>query len=237
MHTKLKTTAARRMSSLSLNLWEANATAVLDPDSPAVLEHLKLAYQSTQQRKYDAGALRVADAAMNLGKPAFAATCYEALATKPMLPGDKVVLLEKVVHAHTETRDIAALRRSAHALADLTPGHLHNTDRADYLDLLCGEPLEAIVPRLNTEAAAEANAHPHQRLLWAMIYSRRDQKEPLRRELAGLENATVWTPGERAVIAGLLAKAGESARAWRMVEKLPMGFLLNEEAAMAAAAK
>jgi hypothetical protein len=79
------------------------------------------------------------------------------------------------------------------------------------------------------------DALPH--LLWAMIYDRRSQTNELRRELNGLEKATTWSPGERAVLASLLAKAGEAARAFQLVEKLPAALLLPEEAAYAKLAR
>jgi hypothetical protein len=237
---KLKTKAAGRLGRLSLNLWEANATAALTPDSPLVLEHLQLAYEATQNGRNLAGAIRVADVALNLRQHAFAAACYEELAAQPLLPGDKITLLEKAVNAHTETRDTPALRRTARALAVQTPDHLHNAYRADYLDILYGEGLEIISHRLKTQdanAAANVTIRAHQRLLNAMIFCYMKHQDMLRRELTGLENATTWTAGERAVLAGLLAKAGEPARAWQLAEKLPESLLLNEEAALLAVAR
>ena len=236
----LKTKAARGLNSLSLNLWEASAIAALTPGSPAVLEHLKLAYQTTQNGRNHAGAMRVAESAMNLGQAAFAAVCYEELAAKPLLPGDKIMLLEKAVHAHTQTRDTSALRRVARALAEQTPGQLDYAYRADYLDILYGEGLEIIFQRMKTQdanAAANVTIRAHQRLLNAMIFRHMEHQDMLRRELAGLEKAIVWTAGERAVIAGLLAKAGEPARAWQLAEKVPKSLLLNEEAALLAVAR
>ncbi len=236
----LQTEAAAHLSSLSRNLWVASAAAKLTPDSPAVLQHLKLAYQTTQNGRNLAGGVRVADSALRLGQSAFAAICYEELATKPLLPGDKIHLLEKTIEAHTQTRDTAALRRAFRALAEHTPGHPGNAYRADYLDLLYGEGLEVVFHRLQTHAAAAGTAdgdQAHQRLLKAMLYRHLEHKDMLRRELVGLENATTWTAGERAVLAGLLAKAGEPARSWQLAEKLPVGLLLREEAALAAAAR
>ena len=236
----LKSKAAGRLSSLSLNLWEASATAALTPDSPAVLEHLKLAYQTTQSGRGHAGAMRVAYVAMNLGHHTFAATIYEELAAQPLLPGDKINLLEKAISAHTQTRDTAALRRATRALAEHTPGHHDHAYRADYLDILYGEGLEVIFHRLKTQdanAAANATIRAHQRLLNAMIFCHLEHPDTLRRELTGLENATTWTVGERAVLAGLLAKAGETARAWQLAEKVPKSLLLDEEAALLAVAR
>lgn len=236
----LKTNAASRLNSLSRNLWEAHASAALAPGRSATLEHLQLAYESTQNGRDRAGAMRVADTALNLGQEAFAATCYEELAAKPLLPGDKVMLLEKAVHARTQARDTPALRRAARALAEQTPGHQQNAYYADYLDILHGEGLEIIHLRLKTEdtaAANDARTTAHQRLLRAMIFRHLEHPDRLRHELAGLDNAIAWTAGERAVIAGLLAKAGEPARAWQLAEKVPRALLLNEEAALLAVAR
>ena len=222
------------------NLWEACAAAALEPGSTTVLRHLQLAYRSAQQERDLGGALHVAATAMTLSESAFAATCYEELAAKPMPPADQILMLENAMRALSETRDTPAQRRVAHALAAKTPGHLHNAYRADYLDLLCGGPLEGTVMRLSSAASGSAldeAEQAHQRLLWAMIYSRREQMDSLRQELAGLEKATTWTVGERAVLAGLLAKAGEPARAWKLAEKLPATLLLNEESALAATAR
>jgi hypothetical protein len=236
----LKTGAAGRLSSLSRNLWEANVTAAMEPDSPLVIEHLQHAYGGTQNGRNLAGAIRVADVAMNLGQHTFAATSYEELAAQPLLPGDKINLLEKAISAHTQTRDTAALRRATRALAEQTPDHHDHAYRADYLDILYGEGLEVIFHRLKTQdanAAANATIRAHQRLLNAMIFCHLEHPDTLRRELTGLENATTWTVGERAVLAGLLAKAGEAARAWQLAEKVPKSLLLNEEAALLAVAR
>jgi|GEM_PF-5754300 len=237
---KLQTKAARYLSKLSLHLWEANATAALTPDSPLVLQHLQLAYEAAQNSRNLAGAARVADVALNLHQPAFAAACYEELATKPLVPGGKIVLLEKAFHARLVTRDTPALRRTARTLAGQSPDHLGHAYRADYLDILDGEGLEILFDRLKRQdeaAAMDAAAQARQRLLKAMVFRHLEHPDLLRRELAGLENATSWTAGERAVLAGLLAKAGETTRAFQLVENLPAALLLPEEAALLKLAK
>jgi hypothetical protein len=236
---KLKTKAARQLDSLSFNLWEANSIAALTPNSPLVLKHLQLAYEATQNGQNLTGAIRVADVALNLNQAAFAAACYEQIAAKPLLMGEKIRLLEKACHALLASRNTPALRRTAHALADLTPGHPDHTYRAYYFDILYGVDFEVIALRLDLHklsTAGDATAMAHQRLLEAMIYSRMGQTEKLSRALEGLEKAISWNAGERAVLAGLLAKAGESARAWQLAEKLPKALLLPEEASLAQAA-
>lgn len=236
----LKTKRAHTLNTLTLSLWQAYTTAALEPHNPATLEHLQRAYRATENGRDHAGATRVADSAMNLGQPAFAAACYEELAAQPMLPSAKTEMLEKAIVALSQTRDTVALRRVAHALAEQSHGHLGHAYYTDYLDILCGEPLESIVQRIHTHvgtADLDSIAQAHQRLLWAMIYNRRDQKDILRRELDGLEKRITWTAGERAVLAGLLATVGETSRAWQLAETLPESILLAEEAELLRKAK
>ena len=237
---KLATPEARILDGVMLDLWQACSLAALDPASPTKLERLKLARDATRRTQNIAGSIRVADTAANIGPPDFAAACYEELAAGPALPSDKIVFLEKASLALTQAHDTAGLVRVTRALADQTPGHLDNAFRADYLAILTGAPHEGIVMRLAEEdekATADPRAKTRRRLLRALILDRRKQIESLRPELHDLESAGSWTPGERAVIAGMLAAAGETARAWQLAEKVPGALLLKEEAAMLARAR
>lgn len=236
----LATPEARILDGVMLNLWQACGLAAFDPTSPEKLEHLKLAREATRRTRNIAGSIRVADTAANIGPPEFAAACYEDLAAGPALPSDKIVFLEKACLAFTQAHDTAGLVRVTRALADQTPGHLENTFRADYLAILTGALLEEIVMRIAEEdqkGTADPHAKTRRRLLRAMILDRRKQIEGLRTELRDLENAGSWTPGERAVVAGMLAASGETARAWQLAEKVPAALLLKEEAAMLARAR
>jgi hypothetical protein len=237
---KLATPQARILDGVMLDLWQACCLAAFDPTSPEKLEHLKQAREAARRTQNIAGSIRVADTAANIGPPDFAAACYEELAAGPALPSDKIVFLEKASLALTQAQDTAGLVRVTRALADQTPGHLENAFRADYLAILTGTPLEDIVLRLAEEdekVTADPQAKTRHRLLRAMILHRRNHIESLRSELRDLENDGSWTPGERAVLAGMLAAAGETTRAWRLAEKVPASLLLKEEAAILARAR
>jgi hypothetical protein len=234
---KLAAPEARILDGVMLDLWQACSLAAFDPTSPAKLEHLKLAREATRRTRNIAGAIRVADTAANIGPPDFAAACYEELAAGPALPSDTIVLLEKACLALAQAHDTAGLVRVTRALADQTPGHLENAFRCDYLAILTGAPLDGIVMRLAEEdeqRAADPQIKTRHRFLRAMVLDRHKQFESLRTELRDLESAGSWTPGERSVMAGMLAASGDTARAWRLAEKVPAALLLKEEAAMLA---
>jgi hypothetical protein len=153
-------------------------------------------------------AMRIADTAARLNQPAFAVDCYETLIT-------------------------AAQLRLARQLSDLTPGHEDNAYRAHYFALLTpAADLEAITPRLQAENDLTPAQTARRRLLWAMLAHRRSQPALIAKELHGIEQATIWIAGERAVLAGLLAASGETARAFALAEKVPASLLLPEEAAL-----
>ena len=226
---KLARPESKRLGALTFNLWQACAITALDPGSSAALDHLQLAYAATGKGRDITGALRVADVAANMSHHAFAAARYQELAEQPMLPSDMIACLEKACHCLTQAKDTAALLRVTRTLADRSPARFDHAYRADYLDLLTGGPFETIVPDIHRP---DASFQARQRLLSSMIYHRLKQLDPLRTELQDLERATNWSAGERAVIAGLLAAAGEPARAWQVAEKVPESLLLAEEAAM-----
>ena len=210
---------------VTLHLWNACASAALDPNETAARKHLNAAFEVTNLIT----ASRVADTAERLSYYDLAAELYEKLARSAPLPGDRIEFLEKAFGAKTKLRDTAALVRIAEQITTLTPGHPGNAFRADYLALLTKAALDTIVIRLNNAVSGDTETAAHQRLLWAMIYHQRNQLDSLRKELAGLEDLAAWPPGQRAVLAALIASTGEIQRAFKLAEKIPPQQLLPEE--------
>jgi len=233
---KLKSPAASRLEPWSRHLWHAcTGAAEASPNLQHVTLSLQAAFQATERGRHTSHALYIADTAVLLGQHDFAITCYEVLLESAKLPAQRITLLEKV--CAIDTPETATRLRFARQLADLTPGHYANAFRSFYLELLTPAPLDeigGIALRLDQMAVSNPGETQaaQQHLLWAMIMYRREQKSGLEKELSGLEHAVPWPPGQRAVIAGLLAYASQTARAFQVAEKVPAVLLLPEERQM-----
>ena len=223
----------RAVDTVSANLWHACALSAANAADTQVLLCLQQAYEGTQRGRRAMPAMRIADTAARLNQPGFAVNCYESLIAAARLPAERITLLEKACAALAQTQDTAAQLRFARQLADLTPGHEDNAYRADYLALLTRSPdLHAVARRLNDEEGLSAAQTARRRLLVALLVHQRSPAASIAKELNGIEQATIWTAGERAVLAGLLAAAGETARAFALAEQVPDRLLLPEEAAL-----
>lgn len=234
---KLESPAASRLEPWSRHLWRACVEAnEATPDPQRVRQSLEAAFVATERGRHAVNALYLADTAVLLGQHDFALMCYEVLFMAAKLPAEQIRLLEKIGSASAHTQNTGMQLYFARQLAGLTPGHEGNAFRLRYLELLLNPSratLDAVESR-NAAARADPDAvtTSHQHLLMAMAMHRRQQMAGLLEELQGLEHAIAWPAGPRAVIAGLLAYAGETARAFQIAEKVPATLLLPEEKRM-----
>jgi len=246
---KLKSPDASRLEPWSRHLWSACAeAAATSPDRQQVRLSLEAAFEATERGRHAKHALYIADTAVLLGHHDFALICYEMLLQKMKLPAEQIALLEKIDAALVQTPDAGSHLRFARHLAALIPGHAAHAFRVRYLELLIN-PSPATLNRVDNEnptppddADATHSArhrllqamvqYRRQHLLGAIVMDRRREQDSLQAELRGLEHAIPWPPGPRAVIAGLLAYTGETARAFQVAEKVPAALLLPEEMRM-----
>ena len=232
VRTTLTQLPPRTLDAVTLHLWHACVSAELDHDRDATRAGVRSAFKAAGTN-LTSGA-RVAVTAARLGLHDAAADFFEALSANAPTPGDRVDLLEKAFAARLALRETTAMVSLARKLSDLTPGHDGNLFRAEYLALLSGAPADAAAARLiNTPdpSAADPAATARRKLLWCMIYQRRNQTGELRHELKDIESAMNWPPGPRAVISSIIASTGDLPRAQRLAEGIPASSLLNEEAA------
>lgn len=142
--------------------------------------------------------------------------------------------LQKSLQLATLIKDSGALLNVARKLHELSPGSAVFADRLTYLRLILGSELElvdlATLDRSRTELTASSEHIPPS-LLHALAAYRFGDSAAVRKHLADLKNVTTLPAGQRAVAAGLLAMAGEAARAWQIAEKVPSTLLLAEELA------
>ena len=236
---EIKTAPAQSVPAVMLHLWQACAASEVSRNERLVQEHLERGFQAAGEGKDMAVAIQIADTAARLNQHELAAAYFEKIAANATMPADRASLFQRSLDSRLVLRDTNAAARLARQVADLTPGHQQNEFRATYLELLSGAAVEGVVTRLTQSETTDLPAAEaaHQRLLWAMIFLRRQQREMLPKELKGLAEATTWQAGERAVIAGLLAESGDTTAAFRLAEKVPQALLLKEEAAMLAKAK
>jgi len=150
---------------------------------------------------------------------------YQFLA-QPGVP-DEAGYLEKYAQMASILKDTAALTAVAVRLSALQPNSTQAARRAAYLRLLRGEMLEtAIGP-----GTQMANSDSTTWLLTALQAWRLSDPPATRAALQHITGIQELSPGERAVLAGLLAKTAATARAFQIAEAIHPELLLPEETA------
>ena len=155
--------------------------------------------------------------------PELALKAYQTLAE----PGSRqeIAMLENAARIAAELKNTTVLAGFTGRLARLLPDNVVIQHRASYLRLLRGEMLEtAISPSTNPDQAGSTTW-----LLAALKAWRFGDIPTTRASLQHITDPHVLSHGERAVLAGLLAKNNETARAFQIAEKIRPELLLEEE--------
>lgn len=124
-------------------------------------------------------------------------------------------------------RENAALTKQTHVLLDisrqlveLNPSNAIMKEQHAYLRLLLGEEMETV----------DHDSLHHSPLLSALAAYRFGNRAAVRGLSTQLPAGKDLPAGLRAVLAGMLAAAGETGRAFQLAENVPAGLLLDEEA-------
>ncbi|MBK8092104.1 MAG: hypothetical protein IPK32_09000 [Verrucomicrobiaceae bacterium] len=200
-----------------IKLWLADAESHLQPDGREARRQILLAIDCARTA-HEAEELELASGlAERLGWTDIALQAVKYL--RPEAPHRQGDLLSRA-------RGLAARSQDTHSLLEITRDllalHPESTQYADdlaYLRLLLGEEMEIVSlggKKLPSFYAA-LNAY------------RLGDGAALPQLLTHTSNTEGLPAGRRAVLSGLLAKAGETARAFQIAEKVPDALLLDEE--------
>ena len=148
-------------------------------------------------------------------------------------PGLKVTMLEKVLELQGRDKNIPGMLATLRQLHSLRPASRAYIDQANYLRLLAGEELEIACQAVlgfdqPATAQPDSPAFP-QSLLRALAALRLGDSSRMTEEIRSAPTPKNLPAGQRAVVAGLRALAGDEAGAFRLAESIPPALLLKEE--------
>ena len=222
----------KQFSKAQLMNWRAQALTKLHPkDAIEPREVLHEAILQGNVEKSEVALMTSAHIAEDWQMPDLALQACQFLA----LPGtpNEEPMLEKCEQMATLLKDTKAMAEAAVRLSELQPNSTAAARRAAYLRLLRGERVEIASGRTADIAPGDSAAW----LVAALKAWRLGDPHSTHDALKHIKDTLGLGPGERAVLAGLLAKTGETARGFQLAEKIRPELLLPEEAAFLNSAK
>ena len=228
------------VSRARVQVWLAQAAIQLEPnDLDAPREHLESAFEMAVKAD-DYGSLAAASqVAESRGLYDMALRCYERLAKAS--PRVEIEMTEKAREMALRLRDTREMMRASQRLVELRPASEAFRDDLDYLRLLSGEGMELaghFQRRPGSLSLDETSSLPAP-FLRALSAYRFNEPTVLREEVerAASLPSNRFSIGQRAVLAGLMARAGLTSESFRLAETVSETVLLPEEKAIFAAAR
>ena len=226
----LLATHRTEVNPIKINIWRALVASHLKPDMAEARNLLNGAIDAAVKTK-DVQLLKTAAlTAEQIHEHEAALIAYQAMASF-----DESMAFSILQEAYAKAellKDTHALLQIARKLYVLRPGSAVFADRLAYLQLLFGKEFETIGTRDSDSTDANIgglrNTIPRE-LLSALTAYRLADKEGMRQSLSELDTTDRLTPGQRAVVAGLLASIGQTERAFRIAETIRKESLLPEE--------
>jgi hypothetical protein len=209
------------------HLWIARLHALAPDGFDHARQHLTIAMNTAGQGADTSAALEAASVAVKMQDWPLAASLCRSAAEHVTTTTARVALLERVLQFHAEAGDCGVMSATAKEIAALTPGNQAHAFRADYLMLLAGEAMELIAAHYGSSNQPQDTARTS--LMRAFSAYRLGMPIEKKSLLPVLPAAQTWPPGPRAVLAGLLAYGGESAKAFQLAEGIQRLSLLPEE--------
>lgn len=221
------------VSGARAQVWLAQAAIQMEPDDFGTPHwHLERAFELAVQAG-DQGCLSIAgQLAEDRGLHDLALRCYQRLADTT--PGKEIEMTEKVREMTLRLRDTQQLMRVSRRLLELSPASDAHQSQLAYLRLLTGEEMELAAPAPASPESGGFTRNVPGPLLSALHAHRFRNREALRAALgafAGRAEAARLSPGQRAVLSGLLAAAGRAEEAFHLAETVNASMLLPEERA------
>jgi hypothetical protein len=203
-----------------VNVWLAWAEGHLEPGSEKSRLQLESAIAGAKKAAH-AGAMRTAAQVAGLqGRRDLELECR--LTQAAMQPREEAARLLEALPLARELADTRSLLAITRRLAELRPASEGFATQAAYYALLLGEALES-------QSQADLRSAAAQKLIAAFSVYRLGDVKTLAEVLHEAPDAASLPPGMRAVMAGLLARAGETSRAFQLAEKIQPASLLPEE--------
>lgn len=211
-----------------ISLWRARAAHNLHHDPVRTRQYLLSAFEAAGQGQKGEITMEAARFAEECGLWSVAAICYKGIARAH--PTAQIKMLEKVHEMALRDRDTDSVLQSARLLAEQSPANKTFANRLVYFQLITGEDMEIAISRIQ-QGAPSTSEMPAETLVQALAAYRLGDLPAMSAHLARLTETDALYPGQRAVLAGLLAIGGKAGPAYQMGEKIPNGLLLPEELA------
>jgi hypothetical protein len=223
-------TTHRPPSSAALaGVWLAEVESHLQPDLKEtrwlLLSSIELATRDGNPAAlFAAGVL-----AEKLSLGEIAVQAYQAAAINDS--ESSVKLLQKAFEMAQVQKNPVALLAISRRLHELRPSSAVFSERFDYLRLILGAEMENVNLAQSRHADGKEVVLDHipVEFLRALAAYRLGDNQGMAANLRDLTETARLTPGQRAVIAGLLALSGSNARAFQIAERVPEKLLLDEE--------
>ncbi len=220
------------VSEAMMHFISAECCARLKPNLTETAEHIEKVYSSAGLSDQQTVA-RAAALAETRGLNALAIAGFARLAEQR--PNLRVGMLEKVLELQQREKDVPAILGTLKQLRELRPANHAYTDRLNYLRLVTGDEMElafeAVCGFEKPVVAMEDSPVVPQALLRALAAMRMGEPDRAAAEVKTLDSTLRLSAGQRAVMAGMTAEAGEDVKAFRMAESIPTALLLPDELA------
>jgi hypothetical protein len=211
-----------------VRLWLAEAESHLNSDDTETRYHLKSCIETARLEKDVSMLTAAVSTAERLSQPDLALQACQQVLQLPAA-AEQVEILQKAADLASRVRDTRLMLDYTRQLHRLLPASPAYAEHLAYLRLLLGEEMEVVT------SAQKSTPVLHQ----ALSAYRLGDRESLARMLPTITTAVPedLPAGRRAVLSGLLATAGDAARAFQIAEKVPETLLLDEERAFLKLAK
>ncbi len=203
-------------------IWLAEAWSNLEPDMQKAAAQLERSIDFATKSGNQEALLIAAKQAQTYGLWEIAIRGHTALADGN--PKVAIPLLEMGLEAATEKGDAEEIYRLTRRLSDLQPKNNDYQARLCYLRLLIGDAIETV------EVPEAGSVKPVVRsLLLALAAHQLRDFATMKTHLVQIEDTSDFSTGQKAVYSGMLAAAGDLARAFQIAERLPEPLLLLQE--------
>lgn len=217
------------MKEESIQVWKAIAASRLESTLKQAEHHLRLAFTGSISAKNHATLRAASQVAEDLELWELAYEGYSQLSQPEV--GAELEMLEKCWKAAIATSHMDWQLDTARRLRVLRPTSVRFANRLDYLRLLLGDEIEAAMEWREVYTDESADERQMAALLLALKAYRMRDKSLMLESLAKVDDATALPPGQRAVLAGLLASGGQAGRAFQLAERVQERLLSSVELA------
>lgn len=206
------------MKEEGIQVWKALAASRLEPTLKQAEHHLRLAFTGSISAKNYATLRAASQVAEDLELWELAYEGYSQLSQPEV--GVELEMLEKCWKAAIATSHMDWQLDTARRLRLLRPTSVRFANRLDYLRLLLGNEIEAAMEWREVYTDASTEDQQLAALLQALKAYRMGDKSRMLESLSKVEDPAALPPGQRAVLAGLLASGGEAGRAFQVAERV-----------------